>query len=251
MKTGILCAMDCEMDLIRQDVVGASSTCIAGREFLQGTLYGKEVVVAISHIGKVAAALTATLMIQCFEVDRVLFSGVAGGIDPSLHVGDAVIGDYSVQHDFKLPECWGEPFRIPMLELSYIPSDTELTRLAKEAVEDYFAGEFSTDIPETYRKTFGIHSPKALCATIASGDEFICTAERNRWLYEHVKNAGCAEMEGAAVAQVCTEFQVPFTIVRVISDAANDDASVDYDQFVEHAAKYFTRGTVKAFLNRC
>ena len=142
MKTGILCAMDCEMDLIRQDVVGASSTCIAGREFLQGTLYGKEVVVAISHIGKVAAALTATLMIQCFEVDRVLFSGVAGGIDPSLHVGDAVIGDYSVQHDFKLPECWGEPFRIPMLELWYIPSNAGLTRLAKEAVEDYFAGEF-------------------------------------------------------------------------------------------------------------
>ena len=250
MSTGILCAMDCEMNLIRRDLENPTVTILAGREFVSGSLYGKDVVVVISHIGKVAAALTTTLLLQCFGVERVLFSGVGGGICPDLHVGDAVVGDYSVQHDFKLPPEWGEPFRIPMLELAYIPSDPALTQLAKEAVEEYFTGEFFTDVPETYRREFGIQAPKARIATIASGDEFICTAERNRWLLDHVRNAGCAEMEGAAVAQVCAEFGVPFAIIRIISDGANDDAAVNYDRFVEHAAKYCTRGTVKAFLKR-
>lgn len=247
---GIICAMDCEMALIRKELQNETTTTLAGRTFVCGNLYGKEVVVVVSHIGKVAAALTTTLLLQCFPVQSVLFSGVAGGINPALRVGDALIADYSVQHDFKLPEAWGPKFRIPMLELSYIPSDANLTAAAKAAVEDYFAHEFANDVPQQYRDAFGIHAPKVLVGTVASGDEFICTAERNRWLYDNVDNAGCAEMEGAAVAQVCTEFGVPFTIIRVISDGAGDSASVDYDQFVEHAAKYFTRGTVKAYLRR-
>jgi len=250
MLTGIICAMDCEMNLIRRDLTDASVTTIADREFVKGNLYGQDVVVVISHIGKVAAALTTTLLLHTFGVDRVIFSGVAGGLHNDLHVGDAVIGDFSVQHDFKLPEAWGEPFRIPMLELSYIPSDEKLTALAKEAVEEYFANDLAEDIPEGYRTAFGIQKPKAIIATVASGDEFVCTADRHQWLHDHVRNAGCAEMEGAAVAQVCAEFNIPFTIIRVISDSANDEASVDYDQFVEHAAKYFTRGTVKALFKR-
>lgn len=248
MTIGIICAMNEEINLLQQDITAHHVTTIAGRDFHVGTLYGMSVVLVTGRIGKVAAGVTAALLIHHFQVDKIIFSGTAGGVNPDLNVGDAVVADKSVQHDFKLP--WGDAFRIPLLEVSYMESDHELTTLAKQAVQDYIDTRMMQDIPQTYLDAFHIRNPKVVTGTIASGDEFVCTKEKNQWLYEHVDNIQCVEMEGAAVAQVCLEFSVPFTIIRIISDCANDDASVDFDLFIEEAACHFTKGVVKALLER-
>ncbi len=89
-----------------------------------------------------------------------------------------------------------------------------------------------------------------MIGTIASGDQFICDGSKNAWLEQNVKNIKCVEMEGAAVAQVCHEFNIPFAIIRVISDSASDTAGIDFDAFVLEAACHFTRGSMKAFLSK-
>lgn len=236
--------MEEEISLIRQDMQAEEVTVIAGREFHQGTLYGLEAVLVMSRIGKVAAGMTTALLIDRFGVDRVIFCGTAGGVDPQLHTGDLVVADQNCQHDFKVP---GEPFRIPLIDKSYLPSDPELIRLAERAAQNYLSGPFREEIAPQYLEEFGIQQPKACVGTIASGDEFVCEKARNQWLYQHVENIKCVEMEGAATAQACYEFGVPFVIVRVISDGASDTSSVDFDRFIEHTAKFFTRGVVRAF----
>lgn len=248
MKIGIMCAMQEEIDLLHQDIVSETVTEIAGRTFYAGQLYGVDTVLVMARIGKVAASMTATLLLDHFGVDALLFAGTAGGVDPALHVGDVAIGKHCVQHDFDVPG--GDDFRIPLLNISYLESDEKLTNLAFQAVSAYAAEEMTKEIPAEYLEKFGIGQPQVKLGTIASGDQFICDKEKNRWLYEKVKDITCVEMEGAAVAQVCYEWGVPFTVIRVISDGANDDSSVDFDLFIEKAAKYFTRGIVKACLKQ-
>lgn len=245
MTIGIICAMEEEINLLNQDIQSEQVTSVAGRDFYVGKLYGKEVVLAKSRIGKVAAAVTAALMIDRFQVDQIIFCGTAGGVDPKMNVGDIVVADYNVQHDFFVPG--GDAFRIPMINVSYLPSDKALTETAFQAVSAY-AEKMTEEIPQEFLEKFHIHKPKAVVGTIASGDQFICEKEKNQWLYEQVKNIKCVEMEGAAVAQVCYEWGIPFTVIRVISDGANDDSSIDFDLFIEKAACFFTRGIVRSCL---
>lgn len=248
MICGIICAMEEEIALLRKDLITPCETTVAGRVFYEGTLYGKQVVLAQSHVGKVAAALTATLMVSQFHAQLILCSGTAGGIDPSLNIGDAVIADFCVQHDFSIPPEWGPAFHIPDINISYLPTSARLIAAAKQAVEEYMGGMLSVDIPKEYQEQFQIQNPKVVVATIGSADEFVHTKERREWLNENVENLGCVEMEGAAIAQVCYEFGIPYMIIRVISDSANPNSRVDFDSFIEHAARYFTRGTVQAVL---
>lgn len=248
MICGIICAMEQEIALLRQDLTSSRETAVAGRVFYEGTLYGKRVVLAQSHVGKVAAALTASLMIDRFQAQIIICSGTAGGISPDLAVGDAVIADFCVQHDFKLPPEWGAPFRIPDIDQSYLPASARLVATAKQAVQEYMAEMMFLDIPEEYQQQFEMKNPKVVVGTIASADEFVHTPERREWLAANVDNLCCVEMEGAAIAQVCYEFGIPYTVVRVISDSADSESVVDFDSFIEHAARYFTRGVVQAVL---
>jgi len=245
MKYGLICAMSEEIDLLVKDIKETNSVTIAGRQFIEGELYGKQVVLVMSRIGKVASASTATTLIDRFNVDNVIFCGTAGGIDKSLNVGDVVIGDLTVQHDVVV---FDELFTIPRINKDYFESDEKLTQGLYSAVKEYIDNELTNDIPKKHLDEFNIKSPKVVIGTIASGDQFICDGSRNEWLEEHVKNIKCVEMEGAAVAQVCYEFNVPFAIVRVISDSANDCSCVDFDTFVLEAASHFTRGSMKSFL---
>lgn len=246
MKIGIICAMAEEINLIQEDICSEKVELIAGREFHCGNLYGKDVVLVMSRIGKVAAALTAGILIDRFGVEKIIFSGTAGGIAPGVQVGDAVVADYSVQHDMDA----GELFRVPLIGTSYFPSDRELTEQAFAAVQEYVDTKMLTEIPQTYLDKFGIREPRVLLGTIASGDQFICEKAKKDWLYENVKNIQCVEMEGAAVAQVCFEYEIPFTVIRIISDCADNDAEIDFELFIKEAACHFTRGTVKALLER-
>lgn len=247
MKYGIICAMEAEINLLEKDIEIANTTVIANRKFIEGTLYGKDVVLVMSRIGKVASASTATTLIDRFNVDNVIFCGTAGGIDKTLNVGDVVVGDLAVQHDVVVGN---DLFIIPRIDVDYFKCDEKLTKALFDAVNSYISLEIENDIPKRYLNEFKINNPKVVIGTIASGDQFICDGSRNTWLETNVRNIKCVEMEGAAVAQVCYEFDIPFTIVRVISDCANDDASVDFDAFVLEAACHFTKGSMKAFLSK-
>ena len=119
-----------------------------------------------------------------------------------------------------------------------------------KAVDHYMKYEMKQDIPKEYLDEFGIVSPKAQLGTIASGDQFICDNEKNAWLADHIENLQCVEMEGAAVAQICYEFGIPFAVLRVISDSANSDSNIDFMRFVAEAACHFTRGGLRAFLSK-
>lgn len=244
-KIGLICAMEEEIRLLEQDMQSEKTTTIAGRTFYEGLLYGRPVVLVQSRIGKVAAASTATTLLDRFDVDCVIFCGTAGGIAPELHTGDVVVADKLVQHDFFTGVDW---FRIPLLEKSYFETDPVLSDGIRRAVADYIANHLRRDIPQAYLEEFHISNPQVATGTVATGDQFICEAEKNRWLAEHVENVKCAEMEGAAVAQICYEFGIPCAVVRVISDGANDQSNLDFERFVAEAACHFTRGTIKAFL---
>lgn len=245
MKYGIICAMESEIDLLKADICVDETVTIANRDFIHGKLYNQDVVLVMSRIGKVASASTATTLIDRFGVDAVIFCGTAGGIAPELNVGDVVIGDRCVQHDIIIGD---ELFTVPRLNVNYFKSNQELTEKIHEAVSSYIEKDLKQDIPQIHLDEFHIKNPKAVVGTIASGDQFICDGSKNAWLRENVENIKCVEMEGAAVAQICYEFDVPFAIIRVISDSASDTAGVDFDAFVAEAACHFTRGSLKAFL---
>lgn len=246
-KYGIICAMEEEIRLLTQDMSAEKTTEIAGRTFYEGLLYGKEVVLVQSRIGKVAAASTATTLIDRFQVDCVIFCGTAGGVAPELNVGDVTVADKLVQHDFFTGTEW---FRIPLLEISYFETDKALSDGLHRAVEEYIRTKMREEIPQEYLDDFKIVAPKVSVGTIASGDQFICDSAKNKQLAEQIDNLQCVEMEGAAVAQVCYEFGVPLAVLRVISDSANDDSNVDFGKFIEEAACHFTRGSIKAFLSK-
>ncbi len=246
MAIGIICAMEEEIALLAQDIQSADSTMIAGRKFIQGILYGQEAVLVMSRIGKVAVAVTTTLLIERFQVSQIVFAGTAGAVAPELEVGDVVIAAQCVQHDMRPDNEL--TFRVPLIDVGYFQTDPELTQKAFCAVEKYIETSLRSDIPQQHLQQFGIRHPKAVVGTIASGDEFVCDPAKNRWLYEHIDNLKCVEMEGAAMAQVCYEYGIPFAILRVISDCADNDTPIAFDLFIEEAAKYFTRGSIRAML---
>ena len=244
-KIGLICAMEEEIRLLERDMQAEQTSVIAGRTFYEGVLYGRPVTLVQSRIGKVAAASTATTLLDRFGVDCVIFCGTAGGIAPDLHTGDVVVADKLVQHDFFDGVGW---FRIPLLDKSYFETEPVLTEGIRLAVIQYLRYRLKQETPQSHLDEFRISDPKVVTGTVVTGDQFICDPEKNRWIAEQVDNAKCVEMEGAAVAQICYEFGIPCAVVRVVSDGANDNSNLDFERFVSEAACHFTRGALKAFL---
>lgn len=158
MKYGIICAMPEEIDLLKKDIKTMSAEVIGNREFIEGSLYDSDVVLVMSRIGKVAATISATILIERFKVDAIIFSGTAGGISPELSVGDVVISDYCVQHDFDAK--MDVSFNIPLINISYFKADEPLTEMAIDAVSNYIDNKYKVDIPEKYLDQFNIKAPK-------------------------------------------------------------------------------------------
>lgn len=245
MKYGIICAVPEEIALVSADIAAERATKLARRDFLEGTLYGHEVVLAQSEVGKVAAAITATLMIERFGVEAIIFCGTAGGVDPALNVGDVVVADRLVQHDVYDGEDF---FIIPRLDVAYFAADQALSERMHAAIDAYLRDGLHRDIPQKHLDEFHIRDPKVMVGTIASGDQFINDSAKRIWLEEHVENLKCVEMEGAAVAQVCHEFGLPIAVIRVISDSSNEESGPAFDKFAAEAMCYFTRGSLRAFM---
>ena len=190
-------------------------TVYAANTYYEGSYKGQEVVVAYSKIGKVFATLTATMLIEKFGCDRLLFSGVAGAISDDLKIGDLIIADGLCQHDLDIT-AFGHPFGyVPEGEVC-IPTDITLRNIAKEVAEGK-----------------GLILKEGI---IATGDQFVANSERKEWIGETFK-ASALEMEGASVAVVCNALDIPFFILRAISDSADMDASFNFDEFLESSAK--------------
>lgn len=246
-RLGIMTAMKEEFAHLSRHLTTPSKREIGPRTFHKGTIHDVEVVLVCARIGKVAAATTATALIQSYDVDAILFTGVAGGIASHIGVGDIVLGTHMVQHDFDIKGLLGcARYTIPLLNASHIPACERLIQLAHNAAQ-------ATLDDTEYRQavtSLAAREPSIHRGTIASGDLFVSSPEEKAALLAGIPDLLCVEMEGAAVAQVCAEHDVPHVVARVISDAANGDAHVDFATFIESAAALASEKIVLEFIHQ-
>jgi adenosylhomocysteine nucleosidase len=218
----------------------------AGREFWLGHLHGQAVVVVLSGIGKVAAATTATLLIEHFGVSHIVFTGVAGALNHAVKVGDIVVANSFMQHDMDASPIFPR-HEIPGYGTAVFKSDDALSHqlaVACKAVLSQLHGVVEADVIHA----FGLHAPQLHQGLIVSGDRFVSTAAESQQLQKDLPEALAVEMEGAAFAQVCHDYGVPFAAVRTISDRADDDATVDFTRFLVEVASHYSAHIVDNWL---
>ncbi|MDQ1325424.1 MAG: adenosylhomocysteine/aminodeoxyfutalosine nucleosidase [Campylobacterota bacterium] len=214
-KIAIMGAMPEEIEPLLAKLENVKENAYGANVYYEGSYGTKEVVVAYSKIGKVFAALTATILIEKFGCEKLLFSGVAGAISDDLKIGDLVIADGLCQHDLDI-SAFGHPYGyVPEGEVC-IATDVTLRNIAKSVAQ---------------KKGLTLKE-----GVIATGDQFVANPERKEWVGETFK-ASALEMEGASVAVVCNALNVPFFILRAISDSADMDAGFDFDTFLQSSAK--------------
>ncbi len=251
-RIAILAAMPEEIAGLRSHLVvdeGASLPAAPGRasrELLAGTLFGVPVVLAWTQWGKVAAAITATHVLAAYSPSAVIFTGVAGGLVPKVAIGDVVVADSLVQHDLDASPIFPR-YQIPLLGRSSLSSDDQLRDDLAAAASAFLAEDLSAGVPAA-REQFGIRQPVVHLGQIASGDQFISDATAAADLVQRLPGTLCVEMEGAAVAHVCLEHDVPCGVVRVISDRADASAAVDFPAFLQQIASAYTLGILRRYL---
>ncbi|MFI2857587.1 5'-methylthioadenosine/adenosylhomocysteine nucleosidase [Paenibacillus sp. JSM ZJ436] len=208
---GLIGAMDEEIELLLNEMECSERVVKAGITYVKGTLQGKEVVVCKSGVGKVNAAITTQVLIDSFGVSQILFTGVAGALDPELNIGDIVISSSCMQHDMDVTPLGFQRGVIPYQEVSDFPADKELVFLAEDACQT-------------------LEDVSYKIGRVLSGDQFIASRETVELLYSELQGA-CAEMEGSAVAQACYMNGVPFVVIRSMSDKADGSAHVNFAEF--------------------
>ena len=243
---GILGAMAQEIDEVKALLTNKTVVKIANREFVVGKINGIACVVAFSKWGKVAATITATLLIQEFGVTDLFFIGTAGALADGLKVGDIVISKRLVQHDLDARPMISR-FELPLLNRVYVDSNPELTELAGKAVSSLLQKGVEHMVGEEAVKEFNL-APTLYFGDIASGDQFINSDVKREEILGLLPDVLCVEMEGAAVAQVCLEFGTPFTVIRTISDTANHNARVDFGKFIVEVANAYSRAIVQEIM---
>lgn len=216
------------------------------RTYTQGQLWNRDCVCVLSGIGKVAAAITATTLIERFGVSQIIFTGTAGGIDARLNTGDVVVAEELVQHDMDASPLFPK-YEVPLTGVSRFVADTDLGEQLAAAAADFLRTNVHAAVTEDDRRAFGLHAPRLHTGLIASGDRFINGHAERDALIVGLPGLLAIEMEGAAVAQVCFEFDVPFAVVRTISDGANEHAPVNFAKFIERVAAHYTLGIVESF----
>ena len=214
-KLAIMGAMQEEIEPLLAHFKDVNVVEYANNKFYEVSYNGLEIVIAYSKIGKVFASLTASTMIEKFGCNTLLFSGVAGGINPKLQIGDLIIADKLCQHDLDIT-AFGHPN-------GFVPGGKVFVETSKE-------------LREVAIKVANENNLKVIEGTIATGDQFVHSNERKQFI-ENTFNADALEMEGASVAVVCDALNVPFFILRAISDTADMDAGFDFDEFLKSSAK--------------
>jgi adenosylhomocysteine nucleosidase len=213
------------------------------RSYHIGELYGIPTVIVFSRWGKVAAATTATHLLLNYGVDELIFTGVAGAVNSHLNIGDVVIGNKLFQHDMDARPLMPR-YEIPLLKKSFFETSADHSELAYRAA-DRFLSDISTDISLEDARLFGIDHPKVLRGNIASGDRFIALNSDISQMKNDLPELSCVEMEGAAVAQVCYELDVPFSIIRTISDVVGVHTETDVMKFVNTVASKYSNGIIR------
>jgi adenosylhomocysteine nucleosidase len=231
--TGILGAFDAEVATVRQALGAPRDTTCLGLTFTLGELRGRPVVLTMAGVGKVNAAMTATLLIEHFRPEEVLFTGIAGGLSPDLDPGDIVLGAKVVHHDFAVAGHEGTSVMATRAPSSttpnpiYFPADSALLALATEVGRDLALAP----IPARA----GPRAPRVVAGVIATGESFVASTARKQELRDRL-GADAVEMEGAAVAQICHQLGTPCLVVRSLSDRADSSAVRDVEQFYRIAA---------------
>lgn len=245
-RIALISALHDELAAVLARLPDEHRTVVAGREFWIGHWHGHEVVAGLSGIGKVAAATTATLLIERFKVDRIVFTGVAGGLGAGVRVGDVVVANGFMQHDMDASPLFPR-HEMPGYGLSRFVPDAHWQQGLSAAARRTLASLDALLTPQAIRE-FGLHSPRLHTGLIISGDRFVATSVESTTLRQQLPDALAVEMEGAAVAQVCHDHGAPFAAVRTISDRADDAAHVDFVRFVTDVASHYSAHTVLDWL---
>ena len=254
-RIAIVSAMHPELAAVLAWLPQKQKQTVAGREFVLGRWHGHEVVAVLSRIGKVAAATTATVLIERFDVGQVLFTGVAGGVAPNAQVGDVVVASAFVQHDMDASPLF-PIYEVPLYGRSHFATDAVLTAELALAAQTALAqgvldaadladlADMGMDKGQVNR-TAQVHQ-----GLILSGDRFVSTRMESQRLQQALPLALAVEMEGAAVAQVCADYGVPFAAMRTISDRADDDAHADFVKFVDKVASRYSAAILDHFFTQ-
>ncbi|MBQ3692018.1 MAG: 5'-methylthioadenosine/adenosylhomocysteine nucleosidase [Clostridia bacterium] len=213
---GIIGAMQIEIDGIKALMENSVTINISGIEFVKGSISGKSIVTAVCGIGKVFSAVCAQTMILGFNPDVIINMGVAGTLTDELSIGDVAVADKVVQHDIDTTALGDEPGLISGLNVVYIPTDDKISGILAESV-----------------KEIGL---KCKTGTIATGDCFINDNNKKQSIIDNFSAIAC-EMEGGAIAQACYINNVPFSILRAISDGGDENSHLDYSSFLKKAAE--------------
>ena len=219
---------------------------VGGREFWVGHLHGQDVVAVLSGIGKVSAATTATLLIDRFKVQRIVFTGVAGGLGPGVKVGDVVLARSFLQHDMDASPLFPR-HEVPLYGRARFEADAALADALELACERMLH-RLPQQLGAPTIEAFGLQSPKLHQGLLISGDRFVATTAESAALQHELPDALAVEMEGAAFAQVCHDFGVPLAVVRTISDRADDAAHVDFPRFLREVASRYSGALIDTLL---
>lgn len=216
MKFGIICAMPEEIKELTARLSDKQVETIGGKDYLQGKISNQQVVLVESGIGKVEAGITTEHLITDFNVDVVINSGSAGGIGQGLHVGDVVISSETAYHD------------VDARAFDYVYGQLPGKQPRFKASEKWGRAL------ETAGEQTGLNIKRGL---IVSGDQFIASQDAIDQILHYFPEALSSEMEGAAVGQVATDHDVPYVVVRAMSDTGNEDAGVSFDEFIIESGK--------------
>jgi adenosylhomocysteine nucleosidase len=243
---GIMSAMHEELAAVLADMPDEQRVTVAGRDFWVGHWQGHAVVAVLSRIGKVAAATTATLLLERFQVDTLVFTGVAGGLASGVRVGDVVVASSLVQHDMDASPLFPR-HEVPLYGRALFETDAALSAQLAEAAQQVLQSAGQHLGPDTLAQ-FQMSSPQVHRGLIVSGDRFVSTTAESEVLRENLPEALAVEMEGAAVAQVCWDYGVPFAAVRTISDRADDAAHTDFQRFIREVASQYSLAILSLWL---
>jgi adenosylhomocysteine nucleosidase len=243
---GIISALHEELSAVLADMPEEQRVAVAGRDFWLGHWQGHAVVAVLSRVGKVAAATTAAVMLERFGVDALVFTGAAGGLGPGVRVGDVVVATGLIQHDMDASPLFPR-HEVPMYGRALFEADTALSLQLTEAAQQVLQAAERHLGPDTLAQ-FQLSSPKVHQGLIVSGDRFVSTSAESQTLRESLPEALAVEMEGAAVAQVCLDYGVPFAAVRTISDRADDTAHTDFNRFIREVASRYSRAILSQWL---
>jgi adenosylhomocysteine nucleosidase len=242
---GIMGAMPEEIAGVVALLTNCTELSMGKRTYFSGQINGIDTVVVFSRWGKVAAATTATTLIHEFKITELLFTGVAGAISSDLKIGDIVLGKRLIQHDMDARPLM-QQYEIPLLSKIYFESDANHLDSATKAINAVFENNsLHAVIGEEELMEFNISQPKLVVGDIASGDQFFSSNEQKQNLNSQLPNVLCVEMEGAAVAQVCYEYEVPFSIIRTISDTADDKSHIDFPSFIKNISSKYAAEIIK------